>query len=144
MSERAKRCTRCAQIALPGKRLCALHSKSCVYVSSTQKRVYKRSSSKKKRAFVHPLKNDRRWRRIAQAFLSSYPLCVRCSQLGHKVAAVHVDHIKPVRLFADLIYEESNLQSLCRRCHSIKTVQEQNGTFHDYRRRKAYQVNSSS
>lgn len=43
--------------------------------------------------------------------------CVQCGAHGR----LEVDHIKPVRTHPDLAFELSNLQSLCRSCHSKKT-----------------------
>ena len=37
-----------------------------------------------------------------------------------------VDHIKPTRLFPELIKDMDNLQTLCRSCHDTKTRAEQN------------------
>lgn len=43
--------------------------------------------------------------------------CVECGARGR----LEVDHIKPVRTHPELSYELTNLQSLCRKCHSRKT-----------------------
>ena len=43
--------------------------------------------------------------------------CVQCGAHGR----LEVDHIKPVRTHPELAFELSNLQSLCRSCHSKKT-----------------------
>lgn len=67
--------------------------------------------------------NDPRWRRIRAAQLAREPLCREHAAKGRAVAANHVDHIDgdPMNNF------ESNLQSLCARCHSRKTARENGG-----------------
>jgi 5-methylcytosine-specific restriction protein A len=44
--------------------------------------------------------------------------CVKCGAAGQQL---EVDHIKPVREAPDLAFELSNLQTLCKSCHSAKT-----------------------
>jgi 5-methylcytosine-specific restriction endonuclease McrA len=44
--------------------------------------------------------------------------CVKCGKAGQQL---EVDHIKPVREAPELAFEMSNLQSLCKSCHSAKT-----------------------
>ena len=41
--------------------------------------------------------------------------------------ATDVDHIVPHRGDARLLYDENNLQSLCKSCHSRKTATEDGG-----------------
>jgi 5-methylcytosine-specific restriction endonuclease McrA len=43
--------------------------------------------------------------------------CVKCSARG----LLEVDHIKRVKDAPDLAFELSNLQTLCKPCHSAKT-----------------------
>lgn len=65
-----------------------------------------------RKAFYHTA----RWRRLRRAQLSRQPVCQRCdSQL-----ATDVDHIDGNNQNNDL----SNLQSLCKSCHSKKTYHE--------------------
>ena len=63
------------------------------------------------------------------AHLHAEPLCRRCASLGYTTAATLVDHILPI---ADggAVLDEENLQSLCIRCHGIKTSE-------DLRKRRA-------
>jgi len=68
----------------------------------------------------------RPWRRLrAQILQRDRGLCVRCRALGRVTPATVVDHKKPV---SDGGGDEwTNLQSLCDRCHSLKTSQESTG-----------------
>jgi len=67
---------------------------------------------------------DRRWQNMRLAILASEPLCRHCERLGRTTAATEVDHIH--RLTRGGTYEMSNLQALCKSCHSRKTALEQN------------------
>ena len=74
----------------------------------SNEKAYKRYKSKK-------------WRALKESFLNKNPLC--------KNFAEHVDHIKRIESEDDpLFYDESNLQALCKRCHSRKTAKE-DGAF---------------
>lgn len=46
--------------------------------------------------------------------------CVKCGDFRR----LEVDHIEPVRTHPELSFEASNLQTLCRVCHSEKTRHE--------------------
>jgi len=61
-----------------------------------------------------------RWRRVREIILSSYPFCKICG----KPASV-VDHITPIER-GGAIWNDRNLQSLCKRCHNKKTAKESN------------------
>lgn len=64
-----------------------------------------------------------RWRRVRAAFLSEHPLCQECSAHGRVVAARVVDHIKPINE-GGLMYDYTNLQGLCDKCHNRKSGRE--------------------
>ncbi|MFQ7430679.1 HNH endonuclease [Sutterella wadsworthensis] len=68
-----------------------------------------------------------RWQRLRARFLREHPLCVDCARLGRVTPATDVDHIQPHRGDQDLMWDESNLQPLCHRCHSKKTAREDGG-----------------
>jgi len=59
------------------------------------------------------------WRRLREDILTENPFC-KCG----KPAEV-VDHILPVRKGGD-IWDEKNLQAMCKRCHNSKTAKESN------------------
>jgi len=62
------------------------------------------------------------WRRLRKLFLREHPLCVLC----RAAPAVHVDHIEPItpENWNVIGLKESNLQSLCLRCHNRKTAKQ--------------------
>ena len=61
----------------------------------------------------------KRWRALRlQVLRRDGWQCVQCKARGR----LEVDHIEPVRKRPDLAYEMGNLQTLCARCHSRKTL----------------------
>ncbi len=72
-----------------------------------------------KSASYNSLYHSPRWRRERREFLKAFPYCFLC---GAK--ADTVDHIKPHRGDPELFWDQGNWQSLCRSCHSRKTLAE--------------------
>ena len=66
---------------------------------------------------------DRRWQKNAKVYLASNPLCADPFGVHGKwpVMARHVDHVVPRS--AGGTDDWNNLQGLCVRCHSRKTIQ---------------------
>jgi len=56
--------------------------------------------------------------------LMEEPFCRECEGRGFRVYATEVDHVRPHRGVWALFIDRTNLQSLCKRCHSSKTMQE--------------------
>ena len=84
---------------------------------------------------------DARWKFARDAFLRRNPLCAACERKGRVTPATEVDHIEPHRGDALVFWDASNLQALCKPCHSRKTAREVNArmmsgraTDHDTRR----------
>lgn len=61
------------------------------------------------------------WAKLSARHKRENPLCKACLELGFVVAAEITDHVVPVHVRPDLRMDESNLQSLCRGCHTRKT-----------------------
>jgi len=61
--------------------------------------------------------NTKRWQVLRRSVLFNHPLC-ECGAI-----ATDVDHINPIEHGGDP-WARSNLQSLCHRCHSMKTRSE--------------------
>lgn len=65
----------------------------------------------------------RRWRRIRAAHLAENPWCVVCMAAGVYTPATEVDHVVDHKGNVESFYQ-GELQSLCKKHHSEKTVRE--------------------
>ena len=62
-----------------------------------------------------------RWDRLSQSWRKRNPLCVVCESNDKVTPVALVDHIVPTHVAPDRMFDETNLQSLCRPCHKVKT-----------------------
>ena len=83
--------------------------------------IYK-GTRRKFSAAYHGLYATSRWRAMRNAFLKANPFCVSCG-----AAATVADHVIPHRGDEALFFDTGNLQALCARCHSRKTLAENAG-----------------
>ena len=67
--------------------------------------------------------------------LINEPFCRECARRGERVRAPEVDHIVPHRGDMALFTDRRNLQSLCKSCHSRKTLAENKQIFAPRKRR---------
>lgn len=67
------------------------------------------------------------WQKIKANQLQKEPLCVQCLKIGKYVSATEVDHVIPHKGNWTLFADKCNLQSLCKSCHSRKTLSENRG-----------------
>jgi 5-methylcytosine-specific restriction protein A len=76
-----------------------------------------------------------RWRKFRQIWLRGHPLCgdratstskehSQCLREGRAIPASDVDHIVPHRGDQTAFWDYYNLQSLCSKCHAIKSQKE--------------------
>ena len=66
----------------------------------------------------------REWRdRVRPMQLLDFPICQICEKNDKIVEAVQVDHIIPLEQ-GGAAFDRDNLQSLCFRCHVIKSAEE--------------------
>lgn len=86
-------------------------------VNSVINEIYPHLKKKKKRVRVK-FRDTQRWRKLSLKMRRENPFCVSCGYLGDDV-----DHIDPVSNGGP-IYDENNLQVLCKSCHSKKTAKE--------------------
>lgn len=73
---------------------------------------------------------DRHWQRLRLSHLAQHPLCVACAERGVVMQASEVDHITPHCGDRELLMDRDNLQSMCKPCHSRKTVKQDGGLGH--------------
>ncbi|WP_329861238.1 HNH endonuclease signature motif containing protein [Stenotrophomonas sp. SMYL89] len=92
-------------------------------------RPYKETSAqvRKRQARRALPTNSSLWRRIRAVVLAREPLCRCCAEQGRVRAGTEVDHIDG----DDSNNADSNLQPLCRPCHSAKTAGENGGFGRD-------------
>lgn len=62
-----------------------------------------------------------RWKGLRRSVLREQPFCCEpgCSELTHDI-----DHITPIDIDPERKWDRTNLQGLCRSCHSRKTAKE--------------------
>ncbi|KKM86810.1 hypothetical protein LCGC14_1275310 [marine sediment metagenome] len=71
------------------------------------------------------IRDTRRWRdRLSPMFLRSNPLCAQCERDGRQAFATEVHHVAPVSEEPERAFDESNLEALCKPCHSRMTIRE--------------------
>jgi 5-methylcytosine-specific restriction enzyme A len=61
------------------------------------------------------------WRRLRAAYLDAHPLCVDCRKRNWLTEATEVHHIVKREADPSLALEWSNLEGLCKACHSRRT-----------------------
>ena len=105
----------CVGVASSRSAYCDLHNRG---EASREEVLYTPSRS---RPEYHTLYNTSAWRRLRKSVLAASPLCVRCTQHGLVVRATDVDHVIAHKGDRGLFYARSNLQTLCKSCHSWKT-----------------------
>ncbi len=70
------------------------------------------------------LYNTTHWQKTRERKLRKNPLCEICLKRGKLVKASEIDHITPWREIESFFCKFSDLQSLCKSCHSRKTALE--------------------
>lgn len=63
-----------------------------------------------------------RWKRFRAMIQAERILCERCSKANRVTAGQEVHHKVSPRLNMDLAFEESNVELLCKSCHSKETA----------------------
>lgn len=64
---------------------------------------------------------DAKWKKVRNAYIRDYPLCVECLKEGRTEEATVVDHVIPHRRNVELFRDHDNLQGLCEFHHNRKT-----------------------
>jgi 5-methylcytosine-specific restriction protein A len=110
----------CDELSLPDLSYCQDHeAKRVARLAARRASAGSRGSVPAKKLY-----DSKEWRRARLAQLKRHPLCEDCLELGAVVEATEVDH--RVRHEGDRkkFKDRSNLQSLCKPCHSRKTAGE--------------------
>lgn len=75
--------------------------------------------------------NTARWHQLRLAiFLRDLFTCKKCGHLEGNTALLVCDHIVPHRGDELLFWDETNLQTLCKRCHDTVKQFEEQATLH--------------
>lgn len=69
----------------------------------------------------------RDWQALRLSHLAQHPLCVPCLDRNVTREATEVDHTTPHKGDRTLLMDPNNLTSMCKACHSRKTVAEDGG-----------------
>lgn len=103
----------CNDFALTNKSYCSKHIKEKAILYNQQSRTYNTND-------VY----NYRWRKLRELQLRQEPCCAACMKFQKCTPATEVDHIIPHKMDDTLFYSFGNLQSLCKSCHSQKTMRE--------------------
>ena len=114
-----RKCIECDAIAVANGR-CARHNAEYL-------RRYRQSGARRESAALY---NTAAWQALRREVLFECPFCVKCMEKGMYVPAQVVDHIDPHKGDEKKFFDKSNLQSLCKKCHDVKTASEDGGFGH--------------
>lgn len=70
--------------------------------------------------------NSATWKALRRQYLRGNPLCAICMLHGRLTTATEVHHIVDLKEAPSLACDESNLQGLCKSCHSRETARNNN------------------
>lgn len=92
-----------------------------------QRKTYTPTTEERQRKYEHHydeqgrnLYHTTRWKKLRAAKVAINPICEHCETLGIARSVEEVDHIIEIE-DGGTFWDISNLQSLCRRHHKIKT-----------------------
>lgn len=120
----------CNRLAVQGRYFCEYHQKKSDERKARHDEERRKDFSSFSRVDRFYNYNNPEWVKVKKAFLKKNPYCAACGSKEN----LQVHHIKPIRFFPELRYDESNLQTLCISCHAAITRQEIN----ERRREKRY------
>jgi len=114
----------CKALASLGRIYCHSHITRTEALRAERQSALNRTADRKHSSKLY---NGKAWQSMRESQLRREPLCRACNDIGRITIATDVDHITPHRNNAKLFFDRSNLQSLCKACHSAKTAREVNG-----------------
>ena len=69
--------------------------------------------------------NSKRWKLKRECILKrDRYLCQECKRYGKRVDADTVHHIQPYEAYPEYAYKDSNLISLCNKCHNAMHIRD--------------------
>lgn len=106
----------CSKASIYGKRYCTIHTKV------KDRADYERYRQNDEGQKVYKTKG---WAITRKYHLATNPFCVDCLARGIQTAHdLHVDHVIPLKNYQGDPLDPSNLQTLCRSCHTRKSLKE--------------------
>lgn len=109
----------CGSAAVKGSTYCPAHKAQRDAAWALRKNL----SGGKRRPSARQMGYDSQWEKVRRMHLRGNPVCVACGAPGE-----HVDHIVPMQQDPSRRLDMTNLQTLCRPCHSRKTARENRGS----------------
>ena len=106
----------CPKLIEAGNTYCEEHRKK--EVSRRNKRYDRYDRDERAKKFYA----NRAWRRLRKIQLNEQPLCEMCLEEGITKQADMVDHVVPIQVDWSLRLKKDNLQSLCNKCHAVKSA----------------------
>ena len=103
-----RKCAEAGCTALVRTARCALHKRQ------------PNAAANAKRA--DPFYTAAKWRKLRHAYLAQHPLCETCLQRNYSTPATEVHHKAKRKDYPELAYAWSNLEALCKSCHSRETM----------------------
>ena len=71
----------------------------------------------------HSFYMSKEWKVLRLYMLNKYPLCKHCKEKGKLTSSIDVDHIVDIEDAPEKRLDIDNLQTLCKSCHSKKTME---------------------
>ena len=96
------------------KRLCGCGRS---VVGQCECQAMRQASTEDYRASATARYGGHRWTQLSKRYRRKNPLCERCLDQGKTTPAIDVHHKLKAKDRPDLLYEWSNLMSVCRSCH---------------------------
>jgi len=110
--------------ATTSKRHCTVHA--AVVAKKDKEKAKKRAieSSKRYDPKYKKFYSSSAWKALRNKKIKDSPLCEHCMKRDIVKAATDIDHIIEIKDDFSMRLQYSNLQSLCRSCHMLKTRRE--------------------
>ena len=90
----------------------------------SKKTVWKEQNIESKKIY-NTVYNTRRWRNLSKYYLKKNPLCVMCKAKNKITQATLTDHKVAIKNGGP-VWDWSNFQALCAKCHAVKTNKDRN------------------
>ena len=97
----------CPNLIQVGEGYCPIH------------KVIHKTDYKRRDPIANRIYGSVRWKKFRKMYLARNPLCVNYDECGHSAATIN--HIKDHGGNEDLLWDESNMEPMCKHCHDVHT-----------------------